>query len=158
MALGGGGAIENVQEKHCCSVTLIVVGEDLDPDIVTEALGLPAHQSWRRGERKSFARRDGSVRYFDSIHEVGGWKHFLPDPYRENRPLHEQFDLWLARLRANAEAIRALKARGWEVELDCYYAAGSDVLVLGNSELRELAELGVGLALTLAACSEPADA
>jgi hypothetical protein len=147
----------DVQAKHCCSVTLIVVGADLDPEEVTKALGLAAHQSWRRGERKAFVRPDGSIRRFDSVHEEGGWKHFLPARHQENRPLHDQFRLWLARLRGLAEAIKTLTARGWEVELDCF-AIGSEVLVLSNRELRELAELGVGLALTLARGIERADA
>ncbi len=143
--------------EHCCSVTLIIVGEDLDPEEVTKALGMEAHQSWRQGERRAFLRPDGSIRHFDSVHEEGGWKHFLPDRYKKNRPLHEQFYLWLARLRELAEALKTLTARGWEVELDCF-ATGSEVLVLSNSELRELAELGVGLAVTLARGIERADA
>jgi hypothetical protein len=147
----------DVQAEHCCSVTLIVVGADLDPDEVTKALGLEAHKSWRRGERKAWVRPDGSIQRFDSVHERGGWKHFLPPRYKENRPLHEQFHRWLARLRGLAEAIKTLTARGWEVELDCF-ATGSEALVLTNGDLRELAELGVGLALTLSRGVERADA
>jgi hypothetical protein len=140
--------MDDANAKHCCSVTLIVVGEDLDPDEVTAILGLEASQSWRRGERKSFVRADGSVLYSDSIHERGGWKHFLPDRYRENRPLSEQLFLWLARLRRHVDAVKRLTERGWKVELDCF-AIGNEVLVLDNSDLREIAELGVDLALTL---------
>src|SRR5436309_1007561 len=103
----------DVQAEHCCSVTLIVVGADLDPDEVTKALGLEAHRSWRRGERQAFVRPDGSIQRFDSVHERGGWKHFLPTRYKENRPLDEQFWLWLARLRGLAAAIKTLTARGW---------------------------------------------
>jgi len=143
--------------EHCCSVTLIVVGEDLDPEEVTRALGMEAHRSWRRGERKAFVRPDGSVQYFDSVHEEGGWKHFLPERYQDNRPLHEQIYLWVARLRGLAEAIKTLTERGWEVELDCF-AIGSEVLVLSSGDLRELAELRIGLAMTLARGIERADA
>lgn len=146
----------DMETEHYCSIMLVVVGEDLDPEEVTAALGLEPHQSWRRGERKSFVRPNGSIHTFDSVHEVGGWKHSLPTRYRENRSLHEQLTLWLARLRGHAEVIKTWTARGWEVELDCY-ATGSEVLVLTNGDLRKLVELGVSLVLTLARSVERSD-
>src|SRR5207253_1126302 len=62
------------EDQHHCSTTLIVVGEDLDPDQVTEALGMEPDQSWRRGERKSLPLPGGKVMQFDSIYEDGCWK------------------------------------------------------------------------------------
>jgi hypothetical protein len=58
--------------ENCSSATLIITGIDLDPDVITEALDLTPTQTWRRGEQKRFVRPDGSVRQFDSIHELGG--------------------------------------------------------------------------------------
>ncbi len=141
-------------ERHG-SVALVVVGADLDPAEVTRALGLEGHRRWRRGERKNYVGPDGTTRYFDSVYEDGGWKHFLPARYKD-RPLREQVHLWLARLRDLGDAIKTLTERGWEAELDCF-AIGSEVLVLSTGELRELADLGVGLALTLACGVERAD-
>jgi len=69
VSFGGGGWVGVLPEEHCCSVTLIVVGDVLEPDVVTSALGWPPDRSWRRGERKRFARPDGTERVFDSVHE-----------------------------------------------------------------------------------------
>ncbi|MDB5310482.1 MAG: hypothetical protein JWO38_4684 [Gemmataceae bacterium] len=135
-----------MREEHCCSVTLIVVGDDLDPEVVTTALGWPPDQSWRRGERKRFTRPDGTERVFDSVHDRGGWKLFTAGDER-GRSLHGQVAAWLERLRVNGQAFRHLRDRGWEVELDCF-AATSECLGLPATVLGEFAGLGVGLALT----------
>ena len=137
-----------MSERHCCSVRLIVTGSDLDPDAVTAALGMEPDRSWRRGERKSFIRRDGSVRQFESIHEEGGWARRIPDRYRDE-PLDRQLTIWVARLRELSDALWALKRHGWVIELDCF-AATSEVVVLSHGDLRGLADLGIDLGLTLA--------
>jgi hypothetical protein len=137
---------------HCCSVRLIITGGDLDPDAVTAALGMEPDKSWRRGERKGFTRTDGSVRQFDSIHEEGGWTRRVPDRYRDE-PLDRQLILWVARLHELSDALRALRRRGWVIELDCF-AATSEVVVLSHEDLRGLADLGIDLGLTLACGSE----
>ncbi len=136
-----------MHEEHCCSVTLIVVGDGLEPEVVTSALGWHPDQSWRRGERKRFKRSDGTERVFDSVYDWGGWKLFAADDERE-RSLQDQVAAWLERLRAKGSALRGLCDRGWEVELDCF-AATSECLNLSAIVLGELAELGVGLALTI---------
>ena len=113
----------------------MVTGEDLDPDEVSSVLGMDAHKSWRRGERKTFVRPDGTIRVFESRHHRGGWKHRLPEKYQD-LPLSEQVCHWRNRLRGLGEAIHSLMARGWVVELDCFTAT-NEVMVLGNRELRE---------------------
>jgi hypothetical protein len=138
-----------MREEHCCSVTLIVVGDDLEPDVVTSTLGWPPDQSWRRGERKRFMRPDGTERVFDSVHDWGGWKRFTADDER-GRSLQDQVAAWLERLRVKGQALRCLHDRGWEVELDCF-AATSECLDLPATVLGELAGLRVGLALTFSA-------
>ena len=136
-----------MSERHCCSVRLIITGSDLDPDAVTAALGMEPDKSWRRGERKSFTRPDGSVRHLESIHEEGGWARRIPDRYRDE-PLDRQLFLWVARLRELSDALRALRRRGWIIELDCF-AATSEVVVLSHEDLGGLADLGIDLVLTL---------
>jgi uncharacterized protein DUF4279 len=86
-----------MSEEHCCSVTLIVVGDDLEPDVVTSTLGWPPDRSWRRGERKRFTRADGTELIFDSNNDWGGWKLFTTDDER-GRPLQDQVGAWLERL------------------------------------------------------------
>jgi hypothetical protein len=138
-----------MREAHCCSVTLIVVGDDLEPEAVTSALGWNPDRSWRRGERKRFTRPDGTERVFDSAHDWGGWKLFAADEERE-RSLQDQVAAWLERLRVKGPALLDLRDRGWGVELNCF-AATSECLDLPVTVLGELARMGVGLALTFSA-------
>jgi hypothetical protein len=144
--------MEAMRDEHCCSATLIVVGDDLEPEVVTSALGWPPDQSWRRGERKRFMRPDGTELVFDSVHEWGGWKCFTADDQR-GQALHDQVAAWLGRLRDKGPALQGLRDRGWVVELDCF-AVTSEYLHLPATLLGELAGMGVDLALTFSADGE----
>ena len=134
---------------HCCSVALIVVGPDLDPDAVTAALGWAPDRSWRRGERKRATHPDGRQRVFDSVHDCGGWKRFLSDTERA-QSLQDQFDLWLEQVRKRKEGLGILRRHGWRPELDCF-AATTEFLPLPHELLAELASLGLDLAMTFSA-------
>jgi len=138
-----------MSEKHCCSVSLIVGGLDLEPDVVTSVLGWHPNRSWRRGEHKRFTRPDGTERVFDSVHNWGGWKLFTTGEERE-RSLEDQVAAWMERLRAKSQALGSLRECGWEIQLDCF-AATSECLELPSAMLGELAGLGIGLALTFSA-------
>lgn len=137
----------NDAAEHCCSVTLIVTGEDLDPKTVTRTLSMAADRSWSRGEQKSCTRPDGKVLHFERVYEWGGWKRFLPEA-ETDRPLDDQIRYWLSELRERRDAIHELLELGCCIELNCF-AAGSEFLWLSNRELRDLAKLGVDLSLTL---------
>jgi hypothetical protein len=138
-----------MRKEHCCSVTLNVVGVDLEPNVVTSCLGWSPDQSWRRGERKRFMRPDGTERVFDSVHDRGGWKQFTAEDER-GQSLEEQFAAWLERLRLKGQEIQRLHDHGWEIELDCF-AATSECLDLPAAMIKEMAGLGIGLALTFSA-------
>lgn len=136
-------------EPHCCSVSLIVVGADLDPDTVTAALGSPPDRSWRRGDHKQVTLPDGRQRIFDSIHDDGGAKYLLAEADRA-QPLQEQFNIWLQRLRARRVDLGGLRRRDWQVELDCFVAT-TEVLQLPQEVLAELAALGIGVTVSFSA-------
>jgi hypothetical protein len=138
-----------MREPHCCSVSLIVVGADLDVDAVTAALGWPPDRSWRRGDRKQVTLPDGRQRIFDSIHDGGGAKYFLAEAQRA-LPLQEQFDIWLKRFRTRRVELGGLGRNGWRVELDCFVAT-TEVLQLPHEVLAELAALGIGVAASFSA-------
>jgi hypothetical protein len=133
-------------DGHCCSVTLIVTGEDLDPAVVTAALGMTPDRSWRRGEYKSFVRGDGTTRVFDSIHDEGGWKCFMPSS-EQTWPIQDQLASWLERLSGFRDVIRAFNDRGWDTELDGFVAT-SEFRHLPPGLMSKLAGLGLTLALT----------
>lgn len=140
---------------HCCSVTLIVLGDDLEPDLVTSALGWSPNKSWRRGERKNFVRADGTKRVFDSVYEWGGWKLFSSDEERE-LSLREQVAAWLERLRGKAAAFKVLQQHGCEARLDCYTNT-AEYLEFSAEALSELAGLPLGLCLKFDAISSEPD-
>jgi hypothetical protein len=136
-------------KQHCCSATLTVVGDDLDPEVVTAALGWAADKSWRRGDHKSFTRSDGTERAFDSLYDRGGYKCFAVFDERE-LSLQQQIAAWIERLQTKASPLKALRDRGWEIELNCF-AASSEHLDLNVHLLAELAGLGVNLTVSFSA-------
>lgn len=90
---------------------------------------------------------------FQSVHDQGGWKRFIDTTYQDDS-LQNQIEHWLAMLSGHSIALRRFIDRGWEVELNCL-AQGSEFLVLSHSNLRELADLGISLSLTLVPGVEP---
>ncbi len=95
------------EPAYHCATMLIVVGDRLDPDEVTRDLGVSPDKVWRRGERKSYALPDGSVRTFASINERSGWKRFIADDLL-NTPLSDQINHWLAFIQPRETALRRL--------------------------------------------------
>lgn len=137
--------VSNHQE-HCCSVTLIVVGADLEPDTVTADLGWRSDQSWRRGERKRLTRPDGSEIVFDSLHERGGWKLFNSGEERKLSFQH-QFESWFERLWEKREQLCAFHERGWEITLDGF-SSSREYLAFPAATVAALARMRVGLEIT----------
>jgi len=120
-------------KDYTSSVTLVITGENLDPDVVTEKLSLIASQSWRRGETKEFP----SGR--KHIYPHGGWKLFAHEQ-EISLPIELQFQAWTARLAPKAEEIKALAAAGLSVVLDCYLATKNAATIQIDAKL--LAALG----------------
>ncbi len=56
----------------------MVLGTNLEPKVVSEALGLRPSQCWRKGEKKSFVSKSGKTHVFLSKHKWGGWKRHYP--------------------------------------------------------------------------------
>jgi Uma2 family endonuclease len=132
--------------EHCCSVTLIVVGNVFNPDEFTELLGFVPDQCWYRGERKKWVRPDGSVREFDSISEQSGWKLFIPAEFKSEE-LSSQLDYWIDFIQKHVTALRELQPMGVEIILDLYIST-LESAVLGPATLSQLGNLGIALEFT----------
>ncbi len=129
---------------HAMSLaTLIILGRDLKPDLVSGLLGIEPDQAWARGERKSYKRKDGSARTFDSRHGRGGWKAFLKGPTRR-RSLPAQIRFWFDRLMAKRSAVFRLQRLGYSVLIDCC-ATAPDSFHLDAELHKQLGALKVGL-------------
>jgi hypothetical protein len=123
-------------------------GGDFDPSAITRQLGRRPNQAWRKGERKSFLRHDGTVRYFDSHYEWSGWKKWL-NAGQSKRPLEWQLWYWTKLLKPKASVLRALRRRGVVVELNCcVFESKTTALRLPSTLLATLGSLGVDLDVT----------
>ena len=135
-------------DETTSSATLIILGYDLDPDQVSQALNLVPSQAWRKGENSKYTRRDGTVGVFDSIHEWGGWKLWASEELRQ-MPLKAQLDHWLRVLVEHSAEIKQFKENGLEIILDCTLATRVYCLYLPAELQAQLAELGVDLEVTV---------
>jgi hypothetical protein len=131
------------------STHLLVLGEMLDPDEISNMLQVDYSQAWRRGDKKR--RRDGpdgAPRYFNSLHEEGGWKIFSSDDVRL-LSIEQQLDHWcgiLERAPLWAEFLQQNNLRAW---VDCLIITDSIVGVDFSSYiLLRLSILNVRLMLT----------
>ena len=84
----------STEPEYECSVTLIILGNNLEPDCISEKLSLKPSQSWRKGELKEIERNDGSKLSFDSRNEYGGWKLFTAPEHKDDS-LEVQLYCWI---------------------------------------------------------------
>jgi hypothetical protein len=134
-----------VPDQSVQSATLMVWGGDPDPQGITRSLRMRPSRSWRKGERQSYKSNGGSTHEFKSIHQWSGWKRWLSDRERR-RPVERQVQLWVSRLRPHAAALRRLRSRGINVEINCCVIWDTSVSVrLSHELISSLAVLGVDL-------------
>ena len=138
-----------IDPEYVCSVSLIILGDDLDPDVVSEELSLRPWQSWRRREHKKYIRKDGSVREFDSRHSWGGWK-LLIDPEHKEDLLESKLQFWCDLLQDRIEAIDRLKVRGYHCVLDLFITTDATASIIIPVELQKaIASLGLEIQLSV---------
>lgn len=141
LALQLSGSLKDMNKEpdEVASVTLIILGDDLEPGYVSDLLGMKPSQSWRKGEEKRKAK--------GTFYEWGGWKCFSED---NSNVLEEQLESWLLLLERKAAAFRQMKENGWKCCLDCFLAFDDVSTVCIPSELSErTGELGLDLVFCL---------
>ena len=133
----------NTQKGYNSSVTLMITGENLDPNVVTEKLSLTADQSWTMGEKRIFS----SGREY--IYPWGGWKRFAGEE-EATFLLEDQLEAWLNVLSPKAAEIKFLKSSGASVTLDCYISVSNAATTQIEVELlSKLGNLGTSVALNI---------
>ena len=141
----------NNEKEYVSSVTLMILGENLNPDMVTAQLSLTPSRAWCKGEQKSFVRSNGSKCVFDSRHEWGGWKCFI-DQTHENALLEKQLQFWCDTLRDRVDAIARLKSKGMHCALSLFVTMDDIASIILTAELQvSLASLGLELELSIMA-------
>ena len=130
-----------------CSATLLILGDELIPENVTAQLGLKPNQSWQKGEQKSFVRNDGTVRYFESKYEWGGWKCFIPEE-QKGLELEEQLVWWCSLLENKESVMRSLEEKDCWLQMDCFITTSETAAFEISADLQNrLASLRLNLTL-----------
>ena len=135
-------AIDN--REYASDATLLILGDALDPALVSRCLRLRPSQSWKRGEQK---RSMGIA--FDSVHAWGGWKKCLP-PAQEQKDLTSQLRYWVRALRGRAPAFAQLTKSGHHCSLDCFVSTDATASIVFPPDLQvSMAALGLELRISL---------
>lgn len=121
------------------------MGESLNPEDVSEKLDMNPDQYWENGDRKSFLKKNGKVHYFDSIHEYGGWKKFLPLKMKNSNNIEEQLNYWVHVLKNKHKPLKELSTEH-QCKLDLFATTESTASIVMSAELiQSLAKLNLEL-------------
>ena len=131
-------------EADVYSATLMILGDELNPQDVTAKLGIEPNQSWRKGEEKSFTNNDGTIHFFDSRHEYGGWKCFIPEE-QQDLELGEQLNWWCDFLRGKEAVMQAFEENGLWLEMNCFATGAIEV---SADTQKRLSDLRLNLSIT----------
>ena len=135
-------AIDN--REYLSGATLLILGDALDPALVSRSLRLRPSQSWKRGEQK---RSIGIA--FHSLHAWGGWKKFLP-PAQEQKELTSQLRYWVRTLRGRGPAFAQLARSGYHCSLDCFVGTNATASLIFPPDLQgSIAALGLELRISV---------
>lgn len=135
--------------EYVSHATLMILGRDLDPSVISTNLRLRPTQSWQRGDTKSVALPGANTLAFASVHEWGGWKKTLPASHA-TRPLPGQLHFWIRTLHGRSKVFERLSASGHHCALDCYVGTAATASMILSPDLqRELAALGLELRLSV---------
>ena len=137
--------------EYMSSTTLMILCDDIDPDIITKELEMFPDQKWKKGEIKSYRKKDGTKVQFESEHEWAGWKRFI-DPALKNKPLENQLEFWCNTLKDRKEAISSLKSFDCYCALDIFIITDrtASIIIDGNLQ-NKLSSLNLELRISIVA-------
>ena len=131
----------DTNQQTVSSVTLMILGEELEPSTVSDLVKLEPSQSWKRGEEKKFAK--------STFYEWGGWKRFLEET---DDSVEEKIASWIGILEGKAEAFKAIKNYGWKASLDAFIAFNeASTISISNDLSRKIGELNLDIDFSLQA-------
>ncbi len=122
---------------------LVFCNGDVDPDIVTKAIGLEPTFVQRLGEPLQY-----STGYVAPSSHIGTWELELPN-FVSGASVEEQIEQWVQILKPKADALRQLTEMGYGPYLDCRYAPGDLSVCVEPELLKALGELNVALSIWL---------
>jgi hypothetical protein len=122
---------------------LIFCNCDVDPDVVTKAIGLEPTFVQRIEEPLQYSNG-----YVASSSHIGTSRLELPN-FVSGASVEEQIEQWVAILKPKANALRQLRAMGYGPYLNCPYRQAHLSVCLEPELLQALGELGVSLSIWL---------
>ena len=125
--------------EYTSYVTLMILGDDLDPQSVSKALRMRPTRSWMRGE---------SPKESEFLYEWGGWKKSLPNT-QLSQSLGRQLAFWVRALHGRTQAIAELTRSGHLCALNCYVGSSGTASIIVPVELQQaLAAIGLELRIS----------
>ena len=138
-------------QEYVSSVTLLILGENLDPDVVSRELDLVPSQSWSKGVQHSYSLSDGTGRCFNSRHEWGGWKLNLNSSYND-APIETQLNFWCDTLSDKSSVLAKLKEKGMYCALRLFVTTDNTASIVLSEKLQgALSALGLEIELSIVA-------
>ncbi len=129
----------DTNEEIISSVTLMILGDDLEPSIVSDLLDLEPSQSWKRGEEKRLAK--------STSYHWGGWKRFSPET---NDSVEEKIAFWIGVLEGKEKAFEIIRDNGWRASLDVFCAFLQGATFSVSTDLsKKIGELNLELDFSL---------
>jgi len=125
---------ESAQDSKS-SVTMCIVADDLEPDLITNTLELIPSKSWQRGQKRPSGR----------VYDFGGWK-LYQDHQWDSFPLDTQIGLWIEKLAPRKSQLETITSQGFDVDLVCFATHESSLfLKITHERIEQLSELHVNL-------------
>jgi hypothetical protein len=125
---------------HKTYATLVIVHPDLDPDQVTQGLGLRPTRAWRRGD----IRNPHGKRPF--IYPRGGWE-LTTEGTVQSRDVRRYIDWLLDQLDLKGRVLNQLQERGYQTVINCFWCSeyGQGGPMLWPGQMTRLGALGLEL-------------
>lgn len=138
-------SMPNAEPEYTSYISLLVLGDELQPRNVSRTLGLRPTQSWSKGDPKQNTGRKASK---ISVHSWGGWKKAAPAS-QSALPFSSQLRYWVRTLRHKTPQLLKLTRQGHLCVLNCYLATSATASIVIPSVLQlEVATLGLELRLS----------
>jgi hypothetical protein len=123
-----GQKAELMKKEYDGSVGLIILGENLDPPMISKALGMrPAHW-WKRGE---FTLGKFKTK---SKHKYGGWKKY-PPASTGKKLIEDQLLYWANKLKTKRQHLKRFREEGCRIYLDVFATTDATISMIWPAKL-----------------------
>jgi hypothetical protein len=128
--------------EYLSLVSLMFLSHDLDPDFITNNLGLKPDRQWKKGDRQ-----ESNAPHCKSKHKKSGWIKVIPKKF-EGTCLEDQLTYWHSKLHKQKDKLQLFKEKGYYRCLDCFVTTDETASILFNETLlKKIAGIGIEIRL-----------